>query len=110
MDSELRRVLEAAYPGAKARYFSPMSIGSTPEHADEGVTLILNTPMAKSPSSERSACCWTERVDLVASSRRHGWRLCLSRRTLRFEESYGNGCGTQSGIDAAEPSCSASAI
>ena len=31
-----------AYPGEEARYFSPMSIGSAHEHADEGVTLILN--------------------------------------------------------------------
>jgi hypothetical protein len=42
MDAELRRVLEGAYPGEEARYFSPMSIGSAPEHADEGVGLILN--------------------------------------------------------------------
>jgi len=42
MDAELRRVLEGAYPGEEVRYFSPMSIGSAPEHADEGATLILN--------------------------------------------------------------------
>jgi uncharacterized protein YhfF len=42
MDAELRRVLEAAYPGEDARYFLPMSIGSTPEHADEGAALILD--------------------------------------------------------------------
>ena len=42
MDAELRRVLERAYPGEEARYFSPMSIGSASEHAGEGVTLILN--------------------------------------------------------------------
>jgi uncharacterized protein YhfF len=42
MDAELRRVLELAYPGEEARYFSPMSIGSAPEHADEGAVLILN--------------------------------------------------------------------
>src|SRR3954451_5410403 len=42
MDAEPRRVLETIYPGAEARYFSTMSIGSIPEHADEGVTLILN--------------------------------------------------------------------
>jgi uncharacterized protein YhfF len=42
MDEELRRVLERAYPGEEARYFSPMSIGSAPEHADEGAALILN--------------------------------------------------------------------
>ena len=42
MDAELRRVLESAYPGEEARYFSPMSIGSAPEHADEGAVLILN--------------------------------------------------------------------
>jgi hypothetical protein len=42
MDAELRRVLEAAFPGEEARYFLPMSIGSAPEHADEGAVLILN--------------------------------------------------------------------
>jgi len=30
MEAELRRVLEAAYPGEQARYFLPISIGSTP--------------------------------------------------------------------------------
>ena len=42
IDAELRRVLETAYPGEEARYFSPMSIGSAPEHADQGAALILN--------------------------------------------------------------------
>ena len=42
MDAELRRVLETAYPGEEARYFLPMSIGSAPEHADEGAALILS--------------------------------------------------------------------
>jgi uncharacterized protein YhfF len=42
MEAELRRVLEAAFPGEEARYFLPMSIGSTPGTADAGVTLILN--------------------------------------------------------------------
>jgi uncharacterized protein YhfF len=42
METELRRVLEAAFPGEEARYFLPMSIGNAPEHADEGATLILN--------------------------------------------------------------------
>jgi uncharacterized protein YhfF len=42
MDAELRRVLERAYPGEEARYFLPMTIGSAPEDADEGATLILN--------------------------------------------------------------------
>jgi uncharacterized protein YhfF len=42
MDAELKRVLERAYPGEEARYFSPMSIGTAPEHADEGVALILS--------------------------------------------------------------------
>jgi uncharacterized protein YhfF len=42
MEAELRRVLEAAFPGEAARYFLPMSIGSAPEHADEGAVLILN--------------------------------------------------------------------
>ena len=42
MDAELRQVLEAAFPGAAARYFLPMSIGSTPESANEGAALILN--------------------------------------------------------------------
>ena len=42
MEAELRRVLEAAFPGEEARYFLPISIGSTPETADEGAALILN--------------------------------------------------------------------
>jgi uncharacterized protein YhfF len=42
MEAELRRVLEAAYPGEQARYFLPISIGSTPEAADGGAALILN--------------------------------------------------------------------
>ena len=42
VDAELRRVLERAYPGEEARYFSPVSIGWAPEHADEGAVLILS--------------------------------------------------------------------
>lgn len=42
MEAELRRVLEAAFPGEEARHFRPISIGSAPEHADEGAALILN--------------------------------------------------------------------
>jgi uncharacterized protein YhfF len=42
MEEELRRVLEVAFPGEGARYFLPISIGSTPETADEGAMLILN--------------------------------------------------------------------
>ena len=42
MDAELRRVLNTAYPGEEARYFLPMSIGSAPEHADQGAALILS--------------------------------------------------------------------
>src|SRR3954452_11376231 len=42
MDVELRGVFEQAYPGEAARYFSPMSIGNAPKHADEGAILILN--------------------------------------------------------------------
>jgi uncharacterized protein YhfF len=34
-------VLEAAFPGEEARYFAPMSIGTTPAGADEGAALIL---------------------------------------------------------------------
>lgn len=41
LDAELRCVLKAAFPGEDARYFLPMSIGSAPEHADEGAALIL---------------------------------------------------------------------
>ena len=40
MEAEPRDVLEAVFPGEDARYFLPMSIGSTPETADEGVVLI----------------------------------------------------------------------
>ena len=42
MDAELRRVLEAAFPGEEIRYFAPMSIGSTPSDADAGAAAILN--------------------------------------------------------------------
>ena len=42
VDGELRRVLDSAYPGEEARYFSPMSVGSAPEDADQGAVLILN--------------------------------------------------------------------
>ncbi len=42
MDAELRHVLEAAFPGEETRYFTPMSIGSTPPDADAGVAAILN--------------------------------------------------------------------
>ena len=42
MEAKLRRLLELAFPGEEARYFLPMSIGDAPEHADEGVALILN--------------------------------------------------------------------
>jgi uncharacterized protein YhfF len=42
MDAELRRVLEAVFPGEEARYFPAMSIGSSPDDAEEGAALILN--------------------------------------------------------------------
>ena len=42
MDAELRRILEAAFPGEETRYFTPMSIGSTPSDADAGAAAILN--------------------------------------------------------------------
>ncbi len=41
MDDALTQVLEAAFPGQAARHFPPMTIGATPEHADEGAALIL---------------------------------------------------------------------
>jgi uncharacterized protein YhfF len=42
MDAELRRALEAVVPGAEARYFPAMSIGASPDDADDGAALILN--------------------------------------------------------------------
>ena len=42
MDAELRHVLEAAFPGEETRYFTPMSIGSTPSDAGAGAAAILN--------------------------------------------------------------------
>ena len=42
MDAELRRVLEAVFPGEESRYFPAMSIGKSPDTADEGTVLILN--------------------------------------------------------------------
>jgi uncharacterized protein YhfF len=38
----IERVLESAFPGEHARYFSPMAIGSTPATADEGAAAILD--------------------------------------------------------------------
>jgi uncharacterized protein YhfF len=51
MEEKLRHVLETTFPGEEARYFLPMSIGSTPETADEGVTLILNGTKTLTSSS-----------------------------------------------------------
>ena len=42
MDRDVRRILEAAFPGEDARYFSSILIGSTPESADEGAAAILD--------------------------------------------------------------------
>ena len=42
MDAELKHVLNTAYPGEEARYFLPMSIGSTQNDANEGAALILS--------------------------------------------------------------------
>jgi uncharacterized protein YhfF len=50
MEAKLRRVLEATFPGEDERYFLPMSIGSAPEHADEGAALILNGTKALTSS------------------------------------------------------------
>jgi uncharacterized protein YhfF len=41
MDPEVRRVLELAFPGEDARYFSPIAVGGTPTSADEGAVAIL---------------------------------------------------------------------
>ncbi|WP_395504490.1 ASCH domain-containing protein [Ectopseudomonas hydrolytica] len=35
-------ILESIYPGQAARYYLAMSIGGTPDQADEGAALILN--------------------------------------------------------------------
>jgi uncharacterized protein YhfF len=51
MATDPRHVLEAAFPGEEARYFLPMSIGSTPETADEGAVLILNGTKTLTSSS-----------------------------------------------------------
>ena len=42
MEVEVGHVLETVFPDENSRYFLPMSIGSTPETADQGATLILN--------------------------------------------------------------------
>ncbi|MEJ0069309.1 MAG: ASCH domain-containing protein [Pseudomonadota bacterium] len=42
MDAELRCVLAAVFPGEEARYFPAMSIGKSPDVADQGAALILN--------------------------------------------------------------------
>jgi uncharacterized protein YhfF len=41
-DAELRVLLEDAFPGEQARYFTPMTIGSTPSAADSGAAAIMN--------------------------------------------------------------------
>lgn len=41
-DAELRAILEDVFPGEEARYFAPMSIGSTPSGADSGAAAIMN--------------------------------------------------------------------
>jgi uncharacterized protein YhfF len=35
-------ILESAYPGQNSRFFPAMSIGGTPESADEGAALVLD--------------------------------------------------------------------
>jgi uncharacterized protein YhfF len=42
MATMVTAALEAAFPGEQARYFQPMSIGTTPADADRGVALILD--------------------------------------------------------------------
>lgn len=42
MDAAPRRVLQTHFPGEDARYFAPMVIGSNPQQADEGASLILS--------------------------------------------------------------------
>ena len=42
MTPDIERVLELAFPGEHARYFSPMAIGDTPAAADEGAVAILD--------------------------------------------------------------------
>src|SRR6516165_8002404 len=96
MDAELRRALERAHPGEEARYFPPISVGSpgtrrrrscadAERGEDADLLRVLELPRLQNPpSSARSACCWTEQVDLVASSRRHGWRSCPSGRSTKI--------------------------
>ena len=36
MTSDAERIIELAFPGEDARYFSPMSVGNTARSADEG--------------------------------------------------------------------------
>jgi uncharacterized protein YhfF len=42
MEPEVRRILEEAFPGEEARYFAPISIGSTPFAADTGAAAVLD--------------------------------------------------------------------
>jgi uncharacterized protein YhfF len=42
MTPDLRDVLAAAFPAEEERYFEPVSIGHTPEAADDGAALILD--------------------------------------------------------------------
>ena len=41
LSNQYHDVLEAAYPGRSSRFYTAMSIGGTPELADEGAALIL---------------------------------------------------------------------
>ena len=66
MSPELRRVLEAAFPGEDARYFSPMLIGDTPAVADAGATAILAG--AKTATSPRTGI--TQNPDHLRVDRR----------------------------------------
>ena len=110
MEEELRRVLEAAFPGEEARYFLPMSIGSTMQTADEGATLILNgtkiltsSPLwdysdGKIPFVGGLAVLWMVHGSRAASSRRRRLKSCpLGRSPGRWLAPMARGSGRLNG-------------
>jgi hypothetical protein len=76
--------LETAYPRPEARYFSPVAFGSAPEHADKGVTLILNgvkpdghpvLPLQAAPVDVGAAGDWFQSV--TTTSPKVGMKVAL---------------------------------
>jgi hypothetical protein len=95
MTPDIQRVLELAFPGEHARYFSPMAIGSTPATADEGAAAILDGiktttssgfwdyPDGRIPFVGAYAFCWTDKAVCGRSSRQYESRLFRLGRSMK---------------------------